>query len=864
MKTEETSHLNTNELWRPRRPLVYIASAYIAGIAFCYFSAPALAPLIIGAAACAMGAGFQYYRKAGMPFLLLIIAVFLIGSTYAHSAFSRTDPLECNMTDGEGYVEGFVGHVLFAEQRTPEYRVLTIISDGRKLLVRVYGERGQTMASSPEEMIGKRVSLSGALSYPDTARNPRCFDYRLYLLSKDIRLILTCESPDDVLVLENEKRDAFWHTLSVFAHAKASFMERVSSVLPPGDAALFAGMMFGDTREMDEETYDLFKRNGIAHILSVSGLHVGMVYGFVSVALGRRKTIRFYIIVLALLLCYAALASFSPPVMRAFSMITVHIVAKLLNRRYDMLTGVLLAAFIMLLINPLALFGLGFLLSYTAVCSLSFTLPLVDRFTGFKSKLTKRRVKAAELPVFYGATVPVLFGGRVLKLLIPAALIQVFVLPLTVYYFNCLPLLATFVNIPVIALSSLIIPFGLVVLLLSTAGAALPGFAFVFNTSAEIGASSTGVLLDTMLFFTRTVDQVPGCSPTIPSPPILVVMLIYFGAFFLLSDTFAMNISAAGLQKKIMTLAMPAVIAVACLFIAMTPFAKQNSATYTFVDVGQGDCLHIRTPDGRNYLMDGGGKYDYDIGKNILAPYLLKNGVGKLDGIFVSHLHMDHYKGLMELAAVMDVGPLYVYDGYRVRQEDVTEVLWENLYSDTPYIMIDFPAEDIRYLAAGDVVLLGGFTRAEVLYPPRLEEIDYEYMMTGDADENLTSLIIRFETEGTSVLMTGDLSKDGELAALNISDLSCDVLKVGHHGSKTSTSDILLENTNPLIAVIQVGKNSFGHPTAEVLEKLEISGIPTYRNDENGAILIQPEPDGFTVQTVKRDFVSPMLRKTCP
>jgi len=750
--------------------------------------------------------------------------------------------------------------VLFSEQRNPEYRVLTVWADGRKMLVRVYGEKGQEMTPKPEEIIGRRVSLTGALTYPDTARNPRSFDYRLYLLSVDIRLMLTCESENDIEILENEKEDVLWNALALFARAKAAFTERVRAVPPPENAALFSGMMFGDTREMDEETYDLFKRNGVAHILSVSGLHVGMVYAFVSMALGRRKTKRFYTIVLILLLCYAVLASFSPPVMRAVSMIAVHIGAKLLHRRYDMLTGVIFSALIMLLFNPLALFGLGFLLSYTAACSLAFTLPLIDRFTGFRNKLTGRRVKPAELSIFYGASLPDLIGGRALKLIIPAALIQLFVLPLTVYYFNCLPLLATFANIPVIALSSLIIPFGLVVLMVSSAGAALPGFEYILGPSAEIGASSSGVLLDLMLFFTRTLDQVPGSSPTVPSPPIPIVMLIYFGAFFLLSDTFAMNFSRREINKK--ALALPAMIAFTCLIIAAMPTAKQNDAVYTFVDVGQGDCLHIRTPDGRNYLMDGGGKYDYDTGKNILAPYLLKNGVVKLDGVFVSHPHMDHFKGLTELTAVIDTGPFYVYDGYRTREESITEASWDNPFSGEQ-VSSDYalPPESIRYLAAGDAVLLGKYTRAEALYPKKLTESEYERTMEGDADENLTSLIIRFEIEGISVLMTGDVSQEGEQAALLISNLDCDILKVGHHGSKTSTSIDLLDSANPSIAVIQVGKNSFGHPTPEVLEKLGAAGLPVYRNDESGAVLIKPRPGGFAVYTVKHDFVSPMLLK---
>ena len=962
----------------PRRPLVYIATAYIAGIAFCYFVAPPFALLSLGLAAAAASAVLSLinalprvssspgFPAPGSPvehpsfcpddcasepkpaaqksarygsgpfFALLLCAAFFAGSVSAFAAFDKADPLESQMTDGFGYADGIEGHVLFAEQREIDYQVLTVWADGRKLLVRVYGEKGLPMSPAPEDLVGKRVLLSGQLSYPDTARNPGGFDYRLHLLTKNIRVILTCALPGDFAVAgaagpagsagsaaadsmavtaagaAAQRENPLWGALSFLARAKAAFAENVRGVLPPEEAALFMGMMFGDKEELDEETYELFKRHGVAHILSVSGLHVGMVYAFVSTLLGRRKTKKFYIAVLALLLCYAALSNFSPSVMRAFSMIGVHIAAMLLNRRYDMLTGVLFSALIMLIINPLALFGTGFLLSYTAVCSLSFALPFVTRHTGFMNRLSGRSVKENDLQPIYGTGPVFIIAGRVLKLVIPAAIIQLFMLPLTIYFFNCLPLLAVLVNIPVIALATFVVPFGIVVLLLTASAAAVAALAPALGPAAEIGVHSSGFLIDLMLFLTHTADRIPYSSLTVPSPPLPCIIAVYAAAFFLLSDTFAIGIArrAGGIAQKHLQhhcVALPVIIALAVLLVGATPMGKHNDALYTFVDVGQGDCLHIRTADGRNYLADGGGRLEYDVGKNIIAPYLLKNGVSRLDGVFVSHLHMDHFKGLTELAAVMDVGTVYVYDGNRVRPEAVTAGFAgagapaEPLTSgdpagpdagpdnEEPDVSVQRPAKGapadpdneepdvsvqrpangapalssggLRYLAAGDVVRLGSRTQAEILFPPRRTDDEYEWIMAESEDENLSSLIIRFESEGLSVLMTGDISKDGERAAIAVSDLSCDILKVAHHGSKTSTSFELLAAAKPSAAVIQVGKNPFGHPTPETLQALDEAGIPVYRNDESGAILISPLKGGFAVRTVKRDFVSPMLLK---
>jgi competence protein ComEC len=242
--------------------------------------------------------------------------------------------------------------------------------------------------------------------------------------------------------------------------------------------------------------------------------------------------------------------------------------------------------------------------------------------------------------------------------------------------------------------------------------------------------------------------------------------------------------------------------------------------------VGQGDCLHVRTPDGKNYLVDGGGAVDYDVGKNVLYEYLMKNGIGKLDGVFVTHLHTDHMKGITELSHLMPVGNIFLSNAYRGREDEFLRECGKG-------------AADVDFLSRGDSVSLngrGGGVIAKILYPQSNAGSESGEV---EIDENESSLMIKLDYEGVTALMTADLGFTAEESILadGTEDLSADILKVGHHGSKYSTSDEFLAAVAPGVAVIQCGRNTFGHPTAETLEKLRANDIMVRRNDIDGAVM---------------------------
>jgi competence protein ComEC len=372
---------------------------------------------------------------------------------------------------------------------------------------------------------------------------------------------------------------------------------------------------------------------------------------------------------------------------------------------------------------------------------------------------------------------------------------------------------------------------------------------------------------------TRAADALPYGSFNVVSPPVQFVFAFYGIVFFMMSEARTLLFSRR--EFRLVALACVCVAFAAAVTFA-SPVCRQDRSSLVFVDVGQGDCLHIRTPDGKNYLVDGGGNVDYNVGEKTLLPYLLKNGVGRLDGILSTHLHTDHWRGLCELSERMDVGNVYIYEGNVVREGEIVAADERERFADSDDgVAVRIGRGSVRYIAQGDAVTLGESVRMDVLYPPRRTEEEYLRAAAdedaGSGDENANSLIMKIDYEGVAVLMTGDAGEAAERELLDIyargeapagdvvtgggsggaadaggivderarrsSALRSRILKVGHHGSKYSTTDDFLSAVAPDAAVIQVGKNTFGHPTPEVLDKLRSDDIMIFRNDLGGAIM---------------------------
>ncbi|MDR0850858.1 MAG: ComEC/Rec2 family competence protein, partial [Clostridiales Family XIII bacterium] len=804
-------------------------------------------------------------KAAVLIFPAALLFAFSFGAFSSGYALEKADPLEryavpiYNNTGEvvpEENMPELTGRVTRVREKDRGRLELTVHSGGRNILVRA-DDTGYT----PSDVIGRKIRFSGTVEMPAARRNPGCFDYRLYLMTMDIRVIVKSGEGQTVLISDADAnvdadivsgidsgggsgRDPLGDVFNVLCGAKYRLLARAEQGMTQESYGLFVGMMFGDTSEMDDEIYGMFQKNGIAHILSVSGMHVAIVYAFFNVLFGRRRTVSVSLLIAGALIVYAVLSEFSPSVVRAVVMILLHILSGLIARRYDMLTGTCGAALIMLVQNPLELFSVGFQLSFLAVLLLSFGLPLAGRFVGYRDTNTGRVLSTSELDVRIGMK-----QGRFLKSglctgLIPLLVIQLGMVPITAWAFNYVSVSGLVLNIPVALLSGMILPAGIVMLLLSIfSDLSVPVLSGLSDTLVQIGARGTQTLIETMNGCAAVADGFRYSHFMVVSPQTWFLFVFYGILFFLMSEGFRVLMSRHLFRPAALTLVL---IAVLGFLTAASPYCQRSEAALTFVDVGQGDCLHIRTPDGKNYLIDGGGQTDYNVGEKVLLPYLLKNGVSELDGVFLTHLHTDHYKGIKELSMQMDVGTVFLYDGNRVRPEQTISGS-------------AIAADDLVYLARGDRVLLGGGVALDVLSPPVGTMADYEEVILMNEDENRSSLLMRLDYNGVSALMTGDLGAEGELDAVSFyesgegkpgtagddpylpqvhsgtdenrperSPLQSDILKVGHHGSRFSTSDEFLSAVSPEYAVIQSGRNTFGHPTAVVLEKLRGNDIMVF------------------------------------
>lgn len=728
-----------------RRKVLAASIAMMLGISIWHMNHMVAVSVAITSAAAVYLCHVNGEKRAIISFAAIMLAFFCIGqSLVAVYDFGYDKGRYIDSQRGVSAVAKVTKIEKYAKDEYKfECRLLSIndkkVTGDQRALISYFKE-----LDDPYRLTGKEISFFTKIDAPKEATNPRTFDYSLYLRSRKIGHIATV----NYFVINRDASTIADRAMRKTAELKEGFLQNI--VASKNTEDLIKGVLFGDTYGMDEDMYDDFRANGTAHILAVSGLHVGVIYGLYSILIKKKKSKILTIGFVGFLLFYGTLTMWSVSVTRAIALVLVITVGDALDRRYDLLTALGTVAIMILVLNPWALFGASFQMSFLAVASISFLQPFLERF----------------MPQSISVMIAVQLG----------------MIPYTAYVFNYVPLLSLLCNIPIIFLLSILVPLGIATLLL-----------FMMLSWTGIISVPLCAMADLMVRLNCFLSHGGMFAVSVKSPPLWVAVLIYASVFFAVSEFFAV-------YKRRRDYSAIAKVGLVIIIVTTVAFTKSLSpfdkAGLVFVDVGQGDCIHLKTDASTDILIDGGGKIDYNVGKKLLKPYLLKNGCSDIDLALATHLHTDHYQGIKDLTRCFDV------------KKTVTKG------------------------QAGDRLDIGKNCLIEILWPNEREpETD---------DENLNSLIFKVHVNGVTTLVTGDITEEGEKALVDkyrgTDMLKCDVLKVAHHGSRYSSCNEFLEAVDPEIAVISVGKNNYGHPSNEVIEKLNKYGIIIYRTDQNGAV----------------------------
>lgn len=638
--------------------------------------------------------------------------------------------------------------------------------------------------------IGKYILIRGKLGFFEHARNPGGFDEALYYERQKVYGCVWCE---EILEVAGEEH-AFFEGLYQF---RMTWRKSLVDCIGEKNGGILAAMLLGEKSEMDSEVKELYQNNGISHILAISGLHISFI-GLGVYRLIRKTGLSFLpagILAMGILTLYVLMIGASVSAVRAYIMLALRIGADITGRVYDMLTAAMLGAATTVLYQPLYLTDGGFYMSYGAILGISILLPALKQCFPCRCKW---------LDGFYASIS-----------------INIMLFPITLWFFYVFPTYSVFLNM-------IVLPFTGPILGLGILGSF---FLLWIPTMGKLCLKICVFILEFYEQVCREGKGLPLARLVIGKPEWLEMILYY-------SMLLAILIFISYTRKRKWSRTRCRLVWFALILaIGVVTFQPRGKLDIVMLDVGQGDGIYLRGPQGNTYFIDGGSSDESGLGKYCMEPLLESQGVGVLDYAFITHGDSDHYSGIEEMLSRQDVG---------IRIAHL--VLPAHYRSDNDLSALAKKARNagvaVLTIKAGDKLKEGDFIFT-CLQPCENED---------DLKGNSASVVLEVEYGEFSMLCTGDVERLGEERLLQkLKEKDYDVLKVAHHGSKYSTSKTFLELCTPEIALISAGKNNrYGHPHEELLERLENAGCKIYNTQENGAIML--ETDGNLYYSI-REYV---------
>ena len=673
----------------------------------------------------------------------------------------------------------------------------------------------------PSLRVGDRLRLLCKLYPPPGFHNPGGFSYERHLAFERIHTIGFLSEKKGLVKLGEGFKNPFTLHVEGWRDRIRDFLNREAH---PPTSSIFKALVLGEQGDIPEEITEYFILTGTAHLLAISGDQFGIValLSF-SVLIWILKRSEFLLLTIDVKKCasaltipcivfYALIAGGGISVIRAAIMVITFLFSILLNRERNLLHTLALAAFLILIVSPPSLFDVSFQLSFLAVLSILYLVPRI--LQEFKQEGISLLLKTP-------------WKKNILKYIMLSLLVTgVAILgtaPFVALHFNRFSPIGFFTNLFIIPwVGFLIVPLSLTASIFSFFSTPLA--TFLININGFI----TLILLRVLAFFA----SIPYASFFVSTPTVFEIILVYL-----------LLLSAVHLRKgkkiRYIFVGLCMVFALDLAFWNLKDLF-QKDLRLTFIDVGHGDSILIEFPKGKRMLIDGGGLYEdrFDIGKNVIAPFLWERKIRRIDILGLTHPDPDHLKGLVFIASQFSIGQFW-NNGFQTDSEPYLQLkkILEEKKTKTLSLNEETPPQIINGV------------EISVLNPPVWNAMQRKVRNFWDL--NNASLVMKLRFKNTSVLLTGDIGKEAEGRILGKDyPLRADILKIPHHGSSSSSSPPFLERVKPTYAILSVGERNIGRlPHPEVLKRYLQLGSEILRTDKHGAITVITDGEKIEVKT---------------
>ncbi len=561
--------------------------------------------------------------------------------------------------------------------------------------------------------------------------------------------------------------------------------DTINGTLTDEEGNLLLAILLGDKDKLSEDIQESFKTSNLSHMLAVSGAHVSYIILGLTYVLQNsiigKKNGK--IVCIIFLLAFMAITNFTPSVTRACIMAILTLFSGIIYRKSDVYTNISVAALITLIFNPYSLLDLGFQLSYGGTIGI---IIFIKRIQEKKS------------------------NSKVINYIKQMALVSIYaniiIIPIMMYHFNTVSLTFIISNIMASPILGIIV---------------ITGFLFIITSiTVKPLTRLIAIFIKPILSILIKISQI--CSK-LPFSNILVVTPYMFNVISYYAIILYCIKSKKNNKCKIIIC-----LLIVLILINFIIYIFPQKLRIFFIDVGQGDSTLIITPDKKTVLIDGGGSDSFDVGEKVLLPYLLDRRILKVDYVLISHFDTDHCGGILTIMEKVKVKNIIISE-----QAEHSEN-----YERFKKLMIH---KKIRLIEVkkGDKIKIGRYSEFKILFPTS--------RLLSENPLNNNSIVAQFNYNNFKMLFTGDIEKLAEQQILKTekAEIRADILKVAHHGSKTSSIPEFIKAVRPRIALIGVGKNNtFGHPNQQTIKNLENIKCRIYRTDLQGEIIIRIDQKG--------------------